>query len=191
MPTDLHVGDEELRWLDFYRASELHGGLVLGRLALRVRDPRLMVRLTRHAAEEVVHSRLWAETIVAVGGKPRPVRHTYQQLYAREIGRVTSLVEVLALTQVFEQRVCRHFSVHARLPGTHPEIVETLQRMIDEEDSHLSWVKAWLDEREADGYDVPSLMNEYRAVDGRIYGKLTAEYEFPSVSDATAGTLRQ
>ena len=183
MSTDLQVSEKELRWLSFYRASELHGGLVLGHLALRVRDADLMLNLTRHSAEEVVHSQLWAETIRAVGGSPRPVRHTYQRLYAREIGPTSSLLRVLALTQVFEQRVVRHFMSHLRLPGTHPEVKKTLQRMVDEEASHLSWVKIWLDERASEGRDVAALMDELRAVDERVYEELRAEYDFPKAKD--------
>ena len=47
----MQISDRELTLLNFYRASELQGGLVLGRLAQHVRDPELIVRLTAHSAE--------------------------------------------------------------------------------------------------------------------------------------------
>lgn len=173
------IDPRELDWLNFYRASELHGGLVLGQLALRVRDARLVEQLTRHAAEEVVHSELWAHTIREVGGAVHPVRRTYQTLYAEAVGPVRSLFQVLALTQVFERRVYRHFIAHARRRGTHPAVRATLLRMVDEEKDHLGWVREWLDVQEARrGDEVRSTMAHYTAIDEDIYERLLREYGY-------------
>lgn len=175
----MHVTQRELRWLNFYRASELEGGLVLGQLARRVRDPQLMLRLTRHAAEEVTHAELWTETILEVGGVPCPTGDTYQQRYARVLGVPRSTVEVLALTQVFERRVYRHFLDHARRAGTHPAVRRTLLRMVEEEKDHLSWVKHWLDAAAAQrpGH-VEQLMRRFARADEAVYAAVTAEYGF-------------
>ena len=64
------TSNSEIALLNFYRASELHGGLILGQMVRRTRDPELILNLTRHSAEEVMHAQLWTETIVAVGGRP-------------------------------------------------------------------------------------------------------------------------
>ena len=169
----------EVDRLNFYRASELHGGLVLGQLVRRVRDPELIGELTRHSAEEVVHAQLWTETIVAVGGTPRPVRDTYQTYYARAIGAPTSLLQVLALTQVFERRVYRHFLDHARSPGTHPTVRATLERMCEEEKHHLSWVKHWLDREAARNPErVERVLADYAAIDDSIYRQLSLDFGF-------------
>ena len=45
------VSEVELRLLNFYRASELHGGLILGQVARRTRDGVLALELLRHSAE--------------------------------------------------------------------------------------------------------------------------------------------
>lgn len=175
----MQVSRAELRRLDFYRASELHGGLLLGQLARRVRDPELILELTRHSAEEVMHAQLWTETILVVGGRPRPVRDTYQARYAERVGPAMGVLEILALTQVFERRVYRHFLDHARIPTTHPTVRATLLRMVEEEKSHLSWVKRWLDDealrRPA---AVAEAMRRFAAIDEAIYGELAAEYAF-------------
>jgi hypothetical protein len=176
------VSPTELAILDFYRASELHGGLLLGALAQRVRDPELMLALTRHGAEEVVHAQLWTETILAVGGQPRPVAETYQRRLCREAGVPATLVQVLALTQVFERRVYRHFTEHLRRPGLHPRVAATLRRMLEEERGHLSWVRRWLDERERRGDDVRGTMRRYAAVDARVYASLTEELHWRGVA---------
>ena len=172
----MDITSRELDFLNFYRASELHGGLILGQLARRTRGSALILELTRHAAEEVVHAQLWTETIIAVGGQVRPVRETYQARYARYVGTPISLVEVLALTQVFERRVYRHFTEHLRRPSTHPCVCATLERMLEEEKGHLRWVKRWLDEQAiARGSVVGETLARYTAADAEVYAGMTAE----------------
>jgi hypothetical protein len=170
------VSEDELRFLNFYRASELHGGLILGHVARRVRDGKLANELLRHSAEEVEHARLWTETILMVGGRVQPVRFTYQDRYGDIIGRPVGVLHVLALTQIFERRVYRHFTDHLRRPGTHPIVRATLRRMLEEEKGHLSWVKRWLDEQALSrGPEVHEIMRRYAAVDRQVYDALTVE----------------
>lgn len=171
------ITDRECTLLNFYRASELHGGLILGRLAQRVADHELIVNLTRHSAEEVGHALLWSETLVEVGRHPWTSRDSYQARYAASLGLPSTPLEILALTQVFERRVYRHFTEHARRPGTHPLVRATLRRMLAEERGHLSWVREWLDRRASAGpEDVRALMKRYAAVDATIYAALTLEF---------------
>ena len=167
----------EIAVLNFYRASELHGGLILGQMVRRARDPELILNLTRHSAEEVMHAQLWTETIIAIGGRPVPVRDTYQTRYAEEVGTPISMLEILALTQVFERRVYRHFTEHVRRPGLHPVLAATLHRMLDEERGHLTWVKKWLDGQSVQRPDeVREVMRRYAAVDERVYAAIATEY---------------
>ena len=170
------VSEQELRFLNFYRASELHGGLILGQVARRTRDGALSNELLRHSSEEIEHARVWTETILAVGGRVQPVRFTYQERYAEAIGRPVGVLHVLALTQVFERRVYRHFVEHLRRPGTHVAVAGALELMLEEERGHLSWVKQWL-EKEAvvRGRVVRDTMQRYAEVDRRIYEALTLE----------------
>jgi bacterioferritin (cytochrome b1) len=178
------ISRRELDWLNFYRASELHGGLILGQLARRVREPHLLTQLTRHSAEEVMHAELWTQTIVAVGGEPKPVRRTYQARYNAALRGVASVFQMLALTQVFERRVYRHFIDHERRADTHPIVRATLRRMIEEEKDHLSWVRHWLDRQEqVRGAVVRRTMAAYAALDERIYGELIGEYDYDPAAD--------
>jgi demethoxyubiquinone hydroxylase (CLK1/Coq7/Cat5 family) len=167
----------EIALLNFYRASELHGGLILGQMVRRTRDPELILSLTRHSAEEVMHAQLWTETILAIGGRPAPVRETYQTRYAEEVGTPLTMLEILALTQVFERRVYRHFTAHLRQPDLHPVVAATLRRMLDEERGHLTWVKHWLDRQSATRpAEVSEVMRRYADADEHIYATLSAEY---------------
>ncbi len=171
------VPKSEIALLNFYRASELHGGLILGQMVRRTRDPELILNLTRHSAEEVMHAQLWTEAIVAVGGRPAPVRETYQTRYAEEVGTPLTMLEILALTQVFERRVYRHFTEHLRRPDLHPVIAATLRRMLDEERGHLTWVKHWLDKQASTrSPEVREVMRRYAAADELIYAAISAEY---------------
>ena len=173
----MHVTQQEMALLNFYRASELHGGLLLGRVVGRARDPEVVLALTRHAAEEVRHAEYWTETMLALGGRPAPVRATYQARYAAVVGPVVALLDVLALTQVFERRVYRHFLDHLARDGTHERVRATLRTMVEEEKDHLDWVKRWLDaEAERRPERVSSAMRHYAAVDDRVYRALCAEY---------------
>lgn len=182
----MEITDRELTLLNFYRASELHGGLVLGRLVEHVRDPDLILRLTNHSAEEVMHAQLWTETILAVGGRPRPTSDTYQSRYATVLGPPCSLLEVLALTQVFERGVYRHFVLHLHRPGTHPRVQATLRRMLADERGHLSWVKEWLDRQTgARSAALPALMQRYADANAAIRKQLLDDYAWKELKCAS------
>lgn len=170
----MQISDNELWLLSYYRESELAGGLIMGRLARKTDDDELRVHLTRHCAEETMHAWLWTQTILEVGGTPRKVSETYQTRYLAEVGTTLSLLEVLALTNVFEKRVVRHFRAHLRWRGTHPAVARTLQRMIDEEAGHLSWVKERLDRYARDKGDavVADTLRRFADVDRRVYAEM-------------------
>lgn len=167
----MEISENELWILSYYRESELAGSLIMGRLARETDDDDLRVHLTEHCAEEAQHAWLWTETILKVGGTPKRVAETYQARYYAEVGTPASLLEILALTQVFERRVIRHFRAHLKWPGTHPIVLETLQRMIDDEVGHITWVKDRLDRYAAERGDgvVAETMRRYTEVDQRVY----------------------
>ena len=168
------ISDNELWILSYYRESELACGLIMGRLARETDDDELRVHLTQHCAEETMHAWLWTQTILEVGGTPRKVSETYQSRYLTAVGPTLSLVEVLALTNVFEKRVVRHFRAHLRRPGTHPVVARTLQRMSDEEAGHLSWVKQRLDRyaREKGATAVSETLRRFAEMDRRVYAEM-------------------
>jgi rubrerythrin len=167
------IRPEEVWVLSYYRASELAGALLFGRLARRTTDRELAVFLTEHFAEEARHAWLWTDTLRRLGHLPIPITETYQSRYARAVGLPTSMPELLALTSVFEERIYRHFSLHARRPDTHPLVRETLGGMLRDEDGHLDWVRTKLAEYAARGLvDPAALARRYQEVDERIYGEV-------------------
>jgi rubrerythrin len=160
------IDENELWVLSYYRASELAGALLFGRLARRTSDAELAVYLTEHFAEEARHAWMWTETIRSLGHLPVPLTDTYQSQYAREIGIPSSMTEVLVLTQVFEERIYSHFSRHAQRSGINPIVHQTLQFMLEEERGHLDWIREWLDRG---GNEWHALRDRYREMDERLY----------------------
>jgi acyl carrier protein len=167
----VEISENDLWILSYYRESELAGSLVMGRLARETDDDDLRVHLTEHCAEEAHHAWLWTETILKVGGTPKRVAETYQTRYYAEIGTPASLLEILALTQVFERRVIRHFRAHLKWPNTHPAVAETLKWMIEDEVGHITWVKDRLDRyaQEKGEAVVANTMRRFTEVDERVY----------------------
>src|SRR5687768_1210057 len=108
----LKASDNDIWILSYYRESELAGGLVMGRLSSETDDDDHRAKLTEHCAEETRHAQLWSETIQELGAQPRRVSETYQTRYQRRLGAPRTMLDVLALTQVFERRVVRHFTAH-------------------------------------------------------------------------------
>lgn len=163
--------DEELWTLSYYRASELAGSLLMGRLARRARDDELRSRLTWHFAEEARHAWRWTEVIRLLGADPVPVAETYQSNYLARVGIPRDEVQILALTYVFERRVAQHFALHRGLPGLHPLVRDTLASMCGEEGPHLRWIRDRLDEHAArNGRDgVERAIRRYEAIDREVY----------------------
>jgi hypothetical protein len=165
------ISDEELWELSYYRASELAGSLLMGRLARRARDDELRTRLTWHFAEEARHAWRWTEVIRTLGADPVPVAETYQSNYLARVGIPTDELDLLALTYVFERRVAQHFALHRSLPGLHPLIRQTLASMCGEEGPHLRWIRERLDAESArSGRErVDAAIHRYEAIDREIY----------------------
>jgi acyl carrier protein len=161
----------------------------MGRLARETDDDDLRVRLTEHCAEEARHAWAWTEAILKVGGTPRRVSETYQSRYHAAVGNPSNLLEVLALTQIFERRVVRHFKAHLTWPGTHPEVARTLQQLIDEEVGHIRWVKDRLDAYAAAHGElvVKEMLERFQRIDDQVYNELS---QYADCFEQVAGPKR-
>jgi bacterioferritin (cytochrome b1) len=137
----MRLSENDLWLLSFYRTSEIAGTLFFGRLARTLRPGQIQVDLTRHFADEAQHARYWTDCIQQLGGEPLGVEAAYQDRYLEAAGLPANLMEVLAITQVFEQRVINQYARHARAPGLEPAIADTLARIMRDETWHLQWVR--------------------------------------------------
>jgi demethoxyubiquinone hydroxylase (CLK1/Coq7/Cat5 family) len=174
------ISNDELYILSYYRAGELAGSVLFGRMALHTTIDHIRTPLTKHCLEEAAHAWLWTQTIEDLGYTPLKVTQTYQTEYGREFGLPKNMLEVLCLTQILERRVMMHFNRHLNRPETHPLIIETLQKMIDDETEHLGWIWKELTtfSRENGDGEVEATMRELKAIDQRVYQRLASESPF-------------
>jgi Rubrerythrin len=173
------VLDPNLHWiLSFYRSSEISGALFFGELAGRLRPSAIQQDMTRQFADEANHARFWTDCMACLGVEPLKLGTAYQDQYLAAAGTPMNLMEVLAITQVFEKRVITQYALHARSPGTPAEVRDTLNRIMSDERWHIEWIRKALDEM-ADRFDrshIEATLARYAAADREVYRKTTAEH---------------
>lgn len=167
------IDQSELWVLSYYRSSELAGSLLMGKMARRVDDDEMRSRLTWHFAEEARHAWKWTELIRKLGANPLQITETYQSNYFGAVGIPKDILELLAITQVFEKRVARHFAIHRMRKDVHPLVRERLGTMCCEEGPHVQWVKEKLAEFAKNGKaeELERKLRYYQLVDSQVYIK--------------------
>ncbi len=172
------LSENELWLLSFYRISEISGALFFGRLARSLSGP-IQRDMTKHFADESLHAWYWTSCIERLGAQPLALTQAYQDQYVSAAGLPANLMEVLALTQVFERRVINQYAFHLRVPGLKPEVAETIARIMEDEKWHIEWVGKALKAMEAEyGADqVKAALARFAAADREVYQKTVAEHE--------------
>jgi len=141
----MEATERELWVMNFFRNSELHGALLMGRLARTLSDTDLLANATRHCATEARHAAMLSETIASVGGRIDPRIETVQERYSSKGGVPTSLVDLLVLSEVLEKRVLGTYRAYMHRNDVHPSVRETLREIIqemeqEEEGEHAGWI---------------------------------------------------
>ena len=171
---------EHDRWLmSYYRTSEIAGAMFFARLAKSIRNPAIQHDLTKHFAEESQHAWYWSECLADLGAKPMRVADAYQSQYFDAIGAPVNLMEVLAITQVFEKRTINHYSRHSKLANVPPAVQKTIAKIMGDEGWHLQWVSAALNEMKPEyGAElVRDTLARYTRTDEDIYQTTLEEVE--------------
>jgi bacterioferritin (cytochrome b1) len=174
------IQDSELYILSYYRACELAGSVLFGKLALHTSIDRYRAPLTKHALSEAEHAWLWTQTILELGAVPLKVTETYQSEYGKAFGMPQNILEIFCLTQVFERRTLNHFTKHLQLPNAHPLIQNTLTKIIQEESGHISWIRSELDQyaRENGPDKLQEAMDKIEKMDEAVYTRVRATSPF-------------
>lgn len=161
----------------YYRDAELHGaGLLLRLTKMMADDGDAQVKLSLHVAEETHHAWLWTKRITDLGGTPLPIADGYQS----RIGRRTiprTLVDLLALTVVVEERSFARYREHAVRPDVDAETKRILEEVTKDEKWHIAWIKGKLDELSAEqgaNGRVTEMLEKYRQIDREVYGEFQA-----------------
>jgi hypothetical protein len=170
---------EPEHWLlSFYRSSEIAGALFFGRLARALRPGPIQADMTRHFADESQHARYWTDCLGELGAAPLKLRDAYQDAYLEAVGLPTNLMEILAVTLVFEKRVVGQYHRHLKAPGTKPPIAQTLDRIMLDEGWHIRWVGDALRglEPEYGADEVAATLARCMAADREVYARALAEH---------------
>jgi len=170
---------EDDHWiLSFYRVSEISGALFFGRLARSLKSGPIQRDMTKHFSDESLHAWYWTQCIERLGAHPLKLRDSYQDQYLVEAGLPANIMEVLAITQVFEKRVIGQYSLHRSLPGIAPEIQETLARIMEDEKWHLEWIRDALVSLEPEyGRDrIDATLRRFTEADEHVYAKAVDEH---------------
>jgi demethoxyubiquinone hydroxylase (CLK1/Coq7/Cat5 family) len=172
------LSDNERWLLSYYRSSEISGAMFFARLAKSIRDPAIQRDMTKHFADESQHAWYWSDCLEQLNTKPIRVHDAYQDQYFEAVGLPANLMEVLAITQVFERRTINHYAHHGKTPGTHALIRATIGKIMDDEGWHLAWVSAALRgmEPEYGSEHVRQTLARFLRADEEVYGKVLKEY---------------
>jgi hypothetical protein len=167
--------DREAWLLNFYRNSELHGALLMGRLARTVSDNDLLVEMTAHCATEARHAAMLSRTIASAGGRLDPSIAPIQEHYSSAGGVPPSLLEVLVLSETLERRVRASYHRHLAHESPHPAALETLGAIVGEMEAkhgaeHAGWIDQALDRMDQEQVD--RARQKWQAIDERVAARL-------------------
>ena len=135
------IDEDDLWILSFYRVSEISGALFFGRLAKTLKPGPIQRDMTKHFSDESLHAWYWTDCIEKLGAHPLKLNESYQDQYLAAAGLPANIMEVLAITQVFEKRVIGQYSLHSTVAGLDPEIKGTLRRIMEDEKWHIEWIR--------------------------------------------------
>lgn len=171
---------ENERWLlSFYRSSEISGALFFGRLARTMKPGPLQADMTKHFADESQHAWYWTKALHDLEVVPIRVMDAYQDKYLEAAGMPVNLMEVLAITQVFEIRVIGQYAHHKAMPNLHPVVSQTIQTIMQDEKWHIQWVGAALKqmEKEYGEETVKKTFERFQLADKQVYSTVLKEHE--------------
>jgi hypothetical protein len=172
--------DENLHWiLSFYRTSEISGALFFGELARSLRPSAIQQDMTRHFADEANHARYWTDCLEKLGAQPLKLPTAYQNQYLAAAGMPANLMEILAITQVFEKRVVSQYTLHAKSPNLPAIVGETIKTIMKDEQWHIRWIRDALKDMEAEyGADnIKDTLQRFTLADREVYRKTALEHQ--------------
>lgn len=172
------IDEDDLWILSFYRTSEISGALFFGRLAKTLKPGPIQRDMTKHFSDESLHAWYWTECIEKLGSHPLKLDQSYQDQYIAAAGLPANIMEVLAITQVFEKRVIGQYSLHSAVPRLDPEIKATLRRIMEDEKWHIEWIRDALKAMEPEyGRDrIEATIRRFTEADREVYEKTMDEH---------------
>jgi len=171
--------DREMWLLSFFRNSELHGALLMGRLARSLSGTELLTNVTRHCATEAHHAALLTEVIADLGGEVDPKTGTMQEQYSREGGVPKALVDLLVLSEVLENRVLSAYREQLNSADLHPKVRVVLEEILREEEEHGAGENTWLEQtlRKYSVAEVAESRRRWSEIDRKVAGQIYSQLD--------------
>jgi hypothetical protein len=172
--------NENERWLlSFYRTSEISGSLFFGKLAKSLKAGPIQHDMTKHYADEAMHAWYWTDCLDKLGVEPLELGGAYQDQYLAAAGMPVNIMEILAITQVFERRVINQYAVHSRADGIHALVKNTIDRIVEDEKWHIKWIRDALKNMESDygKNTIDETIERFLQADSEVYAKTVREHE--------------
>ncbi|MBW3565727.1 MAG: ferritin-like domain-containing protein [Acidobacteria bacterium] len=171
---------ENERWiLSFYRTSEINGSLFFGRLAKSLPPGPVQHDMTKHFSDEGLHAWYWTSCLEKLGTEPLRLDETYQERYLVAAGLPVNLMEILAITLIFEKRVIGQYGLHRAAPNIRPEVRETFDLIMEDEKWHIEWVSKALGALKPEYGEerVKQTLERFREADRDVYESVLREHE--------------
>jgi len=171
--------DDEHWVLSYYRQSEINGALFFGRLARALKPSHIQHDLTKHFADEAQHAWYWTDCLERLGSPAIKLSDAYQDQYLEAAGLPVNMMEILAITLVFERRVINQYARHLAVPAVRGEVKDTIDRIMADERWHVQWVRDALTGME-DRYGkdtIAETLRRFKEADREVYAQTLAEHE--------------
>jgi bacterioferritin (cytochrome b1) len=162
----------------FYRDAELRGANLLFKLLNHLKDADAQLKMAKHLSDETRHAWLWTKRIADLGGAPILIEDGYQRRLGLRVGVPKTVVDLLALTVVVEERAQSRYNAHSALPNIDPETREVLKAVTEDETWHLSWIEKKmreLAEQQGCAEHADRALERYRQIDREVYATLAAD----------------
>lgn len=173
----MKVTENDLWLLSYYRHSEINAAQFFAKVSRFVRGP-LLLDVTHHFSDEANHANYWTQCIAELGELPLKQERAYQDQYIDAVGLPVNVMEVMAITQVLEKRVIGQYRKHLRVPGIHPAVRQTMDKIMVDERWHIQYVREALKSME-DKYgaeEIAETLKRHTEADQEVYAKTLAEY---------------
>lgn len=176
--TGMSPAEKQILVFSFYRDAELRGARLLFNLLSHMKDGEAQLKMTAHLADETRHAFLWTKRISELGGAPILIDDGYQRRLGLRTGVPKTIIDLLALTVVVEERAQSRYNAHMALPNVDAETMEVLKSVTKDESWHLSWIEKEMHEiAKEQGHEeqADKALERYRKIDREVYATIAAD----------------
>ncbi|MGH7781547.1 MAG: ferritin-like domain-containing protein [Candidatus Binataceae bacterium] len=176
--SSMSANEKQILIFSFYRDAELRGARLLFNIINHLKDGDSQLKMSAHLADETRHAWLWTKRISELGGSPVMIDDGYQRRLGLRTGVPKTIIDLLALTVVVEERAQSRYMAHAALPNVDEETRQVLEAVTKDETWHLSWIEKKMREiakEQGAEEQANASLDRYRKIDREVYATLAAD----------------